>query len=108
MVHHNQITNLIEGYYGSRLGAFDLYTKTYTETTYNHFDEYKNTPHLNISTEGEENAVMPHAKTPDRLGNRLSDYPDYIQINTVHTTADSNTETNPSSTILAPLITTLF
>ena len=100
MVHHNQITNLNEGYYGSKLGSFDLYTKTYTETTYNHFDAYKNTPHLDLSNEGEENAVMPHAKTPDRLGNRLSDYPDYIQINTVHTTADSDTETNPSGTIL--------
>ena len=100
LLHHNQITNLNEGYYGSRLGAFDLYTKTYTETIYNHFDAYKNTPHLDLSTEGEENAVMPHAKTPDRDGLRLSDYPDYIQMNTVHTTADENTLTNPENTIL--------
>jgi hypothetical protein len=100
LLHHNQIVNLNEGYYGSRLGAFDLYTKTYTETIYNHFDAYKNTPHLNNSTEGEENAVMPHAKTPDRDGLRLSDYTDYIQMNTVHTTADEETLTNPANTIL--------
>ena len=100
LLHHNQITNLNEGYYGSRLGAFDLYTKTYTETTYNHFDAYKNTPHLDISTEGEENAVMLHAKTPDRDGLRLSDYSDYIQLNTVHTTADEETLSNPENTIL--------
>ena len=99
-VHHNQITNLNEGYYGSRLGSFDLYTKTYTETTYNHFDEYSKVPHLNYTEEGDENDKLPHAQTPDRLGNRLSDYPDYVQLNTVHTTADSNTLTNPSSTIL--------
>ena len=100
LLHHNQIVNLNEGYYGSRLGAFDLYTKTYTETIYNHFDAYKNTPHLNNSTEGEENAVMPHEKTPDRDGLRLSDYADYIQMNTVHTTADEDTRTNPENTIL--------
>jgi len=100
MIHHNQITNLNEGYYGSRLGAFDLYTKTYAETTYNHFDAYKNTPHLNLSTEGAENDIMLHAKTPDRDGLRLSDYSDYVQINTVHTTADENTLTNPENTIL--------
>jgi hypothetical protein len=100
MLHHNQITNLNEGYYGSRLGAFDLYTKTYAETTYNHFDAYKNTPHLDKSTEGEENAIMPHAKTPDRDGLRLSDYADYVQINTVHTTADEDTLSNPQNIIL--------
>ena len=99
-VHHNQITNLNEGYYGSRLGSFDLYTKTYTETTYNHFDAYNTVPHLNYMEEGAENDKLPHAKTPDRLGNRLSDYPDYVQINTVHTTADENTLTNPENTIL--------
>ena len=59
--HHNQITNLNEGYYGSRLGSFDLYTKTYTETKYNHFDAYKNIPHLNYTEEGEENDKMAHA-----------------------------------------------
>ena len=100
LLHHNQITNLNEGYYGSRLGAFDLYTKTYAETTYNHFDAYKNTPHLDKSTEGEENAIMPHAKTPDRDGLRLSDYADYVQINTVHTTADEDTLSNPQNIIL--------
>ena len=100
MVHHNQITNLNEGYYGSRLGSFDLYTKTYTETTYNHFDAYSKVPHLNYTEEGEENDKIPHAKTPDRLGNSLADYSDYMQINTVHTTADSNTLVQPDSTIL--------
>ena len=98
--HHNQITNLNEGYYGSKLGSFDLYTKTYTETKYNHFDAYNTIPHLNYTEEGDENDKLPHAKTPDRLGNRLSDYADYVQINTVHTTADDNTLTNPENTIL--------
>ena len=100
MPHHNQIVNLNEGYYGSRLGAFDLYTKTYAETTYNHFDAYKNTPHLNYSDEGEPTDVMPHARTPDREGNTLADYPDYLQMNTIHTTADAETLTYPDRTIL--------
>ena len=100
MPHHNQIVNLNEGYYGSRLGAFDLYTKTYAETTYNHFAAYKNTPHLNYSDEGEPTDVMPHARTPDREGNTLADYPDYLQMNTIHTTADAETLTYPDRTIL--------
>ena len=102
MVNHNNITNLNEGLYGSKLVSFDIYTKTLKETEYNYFDSYGDNPHLDYT--GEEKEILskhiPHSQTPDMKGNRISDYPDYVQYTTLHTTADETSQTYPESTVL--------
>ena len=103
MVNHNNITNLNEGLYGSKLVSFDIYTKTLKETEYNYFDRYGDIPHLDYTTEQKEttlNRHIPHSQTPDMKGNRISDYPDYVQYTTFHTTADETSKSYPESTVL--------
>ena len=94
MVNHNNITNLNEGLYGSKLVSFDIYTKTLKETEYNYFDSYGDIPHLDYTTEQKQtrNPHIPHSQTPDMKGNRISDYPDYVQYTTLHTTADETSK----------------
>ena len=100
--HHNQITNLNEGLYGSKLVSFDIYTKTLNETEYNYFDSYGDIPHLDYT--GEEKTELsqhiPHSQTPDMKGNRISDYPDYVQHTAFHTTADETSKSYPENTVL--------
>ena len=102
MLNHNNITNLNEGLYGSRLVSFDIYTKTLKETEYNYFDSYGDIPHLDYTTEQKQtrNPHIPHSQTPDMKGNRISDYPDYVQYTTLHTTADETSKSYPESTVL--------
>ena len=103
MVNHNNITNLNEGLYGSKLVSFDIYTKTLKETEYNYFDRYGDIPHLDYTTEQKQttlNRHIPHSQTPDMKGNRVSDYPDYVQYTTLHTTADETSKSYPESTVL--------
>ena len=102
MLNHNNITNLNEGLYGSKLVSFDIYTKTLKETEYNYFDSYGDIPHLDYTTEQKQtrNPHIPHSQTPDMKGNRISDYPDYVQYTTLHTTADETSKSYPESTVL--------
>ena len=102
MLNHNNITNLNEGLYGSKLVSFDIYTKTLKETEYNYFDSYSDIPHLDYTTEQKQtrNPHIPHSQTPDMKGNRVSDYPDYVQYTTLHTTADETSKSYPESTVL--------
>ena len=103
MLNHNNITNLNEGLYGSKLVSFDIYTKTLKETEYNYFDRYGDIPHLDYTTEQKQttlNRHIPHSQTPDMKGNRVSDYPDYVQYTTFHTTADETSKSYPESTVL--------
>ena len=101
-LNHNNITNLNEGLYGSKLVSFDIYTKTLKETEYNYFDSYGDIPHLDYTTEQKQtrNPHIPHSQTPDMKGNRISDYPDYVQYTTLHTTADETSKSYPESTVL--------
>jgi len=105
MVHHNNIVNLNEGLYGSKLVSFDIYTKTLDEKEYNYFDRYGDIPHLDYTTEEpsakqQVNRHIPHGQTQDMKGNRLSDYADYVQFTKYHTTADNQTKTYPQDTVL--------
>lgn len=67
----DNLKNYHSGYFGSGLGTFDLYKKSYTLYDYSHVDNYNNIKHL-----GGDSAIAPFSmQTPPNADQNIKFYP---------------------------------